>query len=252
MIGARARLAAGARHRRASGENFLASDAMALAGVTDQIVYLEEGDVVDLQLGKHWISGAARRRPLPHRAARGAHRARAHRRRRARARTATTCRRRSSSSRAPSPTRWTRVNGIIARAVRRRRATASSRTSTGADPRLRHQLLRRLASRSYWLESIAKIPTSVEVASEYRYRDSVPNPRTLVVTITPERRDRRHARRAEARARARHGAHADDLQRRDQRDGARVRARLTSRAPASRSASRRPRPSRRSSSACSC
>jgi len=39
------------------GENFLASDAMALAGVTDQIVYLEEGDVVDVQLGKHWING---------------------------------------------------------------------------------------------------------------------------------------------------------------------------------------------------
>jgi glucosamine--fructose-6-phosphate aminotransferase (isomerizing) len=37
------------------GENFLASDAMALAGVTDQIVYLEEGDVVDLQLGKYWV-----------------------------------------------------------------------------------------------------------------------------------------------------------------------------------------------------
>ncbi|HEX3139349.1 MAG TPA: glutamine--fructose-6-phosphate transaminase (isomerizing), partial [Rhizobacter sp.] len=36
----------------------------------------------------------------------------------------------------------------------------------------------------YWLESIAKVPVSVEVASEYRYRDSVPNPRTLVVTIT--------------------------------------------------------------------
>ena len=40
---------------KAGGENFLASDAMALAGVTDQIVYLEEGDVVDLQLGKHWV-----------------------------------------------------------------------------------------------------------------------------------------------------------------------------------------------------
>ena len=39
-----------------AGENFLASDAMALAGVTDQIVYLEEGDVVDLQLGKTWIT----------------------------------------------------------------------------------------------------------------------------------------------------------------------------------------------------
>jgi glutamine---fructose-6-phosphate transaminase (isomerizing) len=36
-------------------ENFLASDAMALAGVTDQIVYLEEGDLVDIQLGKYWI-----------------------------------------------------------------------------------------------------------------------------------------------------------------------------------------------------
>src|SRR5690606_37055408 len=36
----------------------------------------------------------------------------------------------------------------------------------------------------YWLESIAGIPTQVEVASEYRYRTSVPNPRTLVVTIT--------------------------------------------------------------------
>ena len=36
-------------------EHFLASDAMALAGVTDQIVYLEEGDVVDVQLGKYWL-----------------------------------------------------------------------------------------------------------------------------------------------------------------------------------------------------
>jgi len=36
----------------------------------------------------------------------------------------------------------------------------------------------------YWLESIAGIPTTVEIASEYRYRDSVPDPRTLVVTIT--------------------------------------------------------------------
>ena len=38
---------------KADSENFLASDAMALAGVTDQIVYLEEGDLVDIQLGKY-------------------------------------------------------------------------------------------------------------------------------------------------------------------------------------------------------
>ena len=32
------------------GENFLASDALALAGTTDRIIFLEEGDVVDLDL----------------------------------------------------------------------------------------------------------------------------------------------------------------------------------------------------------
>ena len=36
----------------------------------------------------------------------------------------------------------------------------------------------------YWLESIAKLPTSVEIASEYRYRASVPNPKQLIVTIS--------------------------------------------------------------------
>jgi glucosamine--fructose-6-phosphate aminotransferase (isomerizing) len=36
----------------------------------------------------------------------------------------------------------------------------------------------------YWLEEIAGIPCSVEVASEYRYRASVANPKTLVVTIS--------------------------------------------------------------------
>jgi glutamine---fructose-6-phosphate transaminase (isomerizing) len=36
----------------------------------------------------------------------------------------------------------------------------------------------------YWLEGIAKIPTNVEIASEYRYRVSVPNPKQLIVTIS--------------------------------------------------------------------
>lgn len=36
----------------------------------------------------------------------------------------------------------------------------------------------------YWLEAMAAVPCSVEIASEYRYRESVPNPRTLVVTIS--------------------------------------------------------------------
>ena len=36
----------------------------------------------------------------------------------------------------------------------------------------------------YWLESLAGIPCSVEIASEYRYRDSVPDTRALVVVIS--------------------------------------------------------------------
>jgi len=36
----------------------------------------------------------------------------------------------------------------------------------------------------YWLEAIAGIPASVEVASEYRYRDAVANPKHLIVTIS--------------------------------------------------------------------
>jgi glutamine---fructose-6-phosphate transaminase (isomerizing) len=36
----------------------------------------------------------------------------------------------------------------------------------------------------YWIEQLAGLPCQVEVASEYRYRDSVPNPTTLVVAIS--------------------------------------------------------------------
>jgi len=36
----------------------------------------------------------------------------------------------------------------------------------------------------YWIEAIAKVPTAVEIASEYRYRESVPDPRQLVITIS--------------------------------------------------------------------
>lgn len=36
----------------------------------------------------------------------------------------------------------------------------------------------------YWLEAIAQIPCTVEIASEYRYRSSVANPKQLVVGIS--------------------------------------------------------------------
>ncbi len=36
----------------------------------------------------------------------------------------------------------------------------------------------------YWIEALAGIPCNVEVASEYRYRESVADPQTLVVTLS--------------------------------------------------------------------
>jgi glucosamine--fructose-6-phosphate aminotransferase (isomerizing) len=36
----------------------------------------------------------------------------------------------------------------------------------------------------YWLEEIAGVPCDVEIASEYRYRVTVPNPRTLVIGVS--------------------------------------------------------------------
>ena len=36
----------------------------------------------------------------------------------------------------------------------------------------------------YWLEGIARIPCDVEIASEYRYRDVIANPKQLIITIS--------------------------------------------------------------------
>jgi len=165
-----------------AGDHFLASDAMALAGVTDQIVYLEEGDVVDLQLGKVWItqrSPDARYVPVQ-RQVRTVH---AH-----------------SGAAELGPYRHYMQKEIFEQP----KAIADTLSAVnGISPELfgdgAYSIFKNIDSvlilacgtsyysgstAKYWLESIAKIPTSVEIASEYRYRDSVPNPRTLVVTIS--------------------------------------------------------------------
>ena len=166
-----------------AGEAFLASDAMALAGVTDQIVYLDEGDVVDLQLGgKHWITrlGANGRHEPVRRAVRTV--------------------RASSGAAELGPYRHYMQKEIFEQP----KAIADTLDAVaGISPELfgdgAYRVFEQIDSvlvlacgTSYyaglvvkhWLEGIAKLPTAVEVASEYRYRESVPNPRTLVVTIT--------------------------------------------------------------------
>ncbi len=167
-----------------SQEHFLASDAMALAGVTDQIVYLDEGDVVDIQMGKYWLvdknhkpvlpaqrpvktvvahSGAAELGPYRHYMQKEIF----------------------EQPRAIADT-LEGVDGIVPELFDGSTASAA-RVFKDIDSVLILACGTSYYSgctAKYWLESIAKIPTQVEVASEYRYRDSVPNPRTLVVTIT--------------------------------------------------------------------
>ena len=178
VVGARAGspliLGVGAEH----GEAFLASDAMALAGVTDQIVYLEEGDLVDIQLGKYWVLDKARQ-PVT-RAVKTVH---AH-----------------SGAAELGPYRHYMQKEIFEQP----RAIADTLEGIQAivpelfgpeAARVFDQIDNVLilacgtsyysgCTAKYWLEAIAKIPTQVEVASEYRYRESVPNPRTLIVTIS--------------------------------------------------------------------
>ena len=165
-------------------EHFLASDAMALAGVTDQIVYLDEGDVVDIQLGKYWLFDQAHKPVAP--AQRPVKTVLAH-----------------SGAAELGPYRHYMqkeifeqpraladtlegVDGIVPELFDGSNASAA-RVFKDIDSVLILSCGTSYYSgctAKYWLESIAKIPTQVEVASEYRYRDSVPNPRTLVVTIT--------------------------------------------------------------------
>jgi glucosamine--fructose-6-phosphate aminotransferase (isomerizing) len=160
------------------GENFLASDAMALAGTTDQIIYLEEGDVVDLQLQRCWIvddNGKSVEREV-----RTVH---AH-----------------TGAAELGPYRHYMQKEIFEQP----RAIADTLEGvTGIMPELFGEKAKDIFKKidsvlilacgtsyyagltaKYWLESIACVPVNVEIASEYRYRDSVPNPNSLVVTIS--------------------------------------------------------------------
>ena len=170
-------------------EHFLASDAMALAGVTDQIVYLDEGDLVDVQLGKYWLFDKQRKAVAP--AQRPVKTVFAH-----------------SGAAELGPYRHYMQKEIFEqpRAIADTLEGVEGITPELFDQQMNHQpganaarvfdkidsvLILACGTSSYsgytakyWIESIAKVPCNVEVASEYRYRDSVPNPNTLVVTIS--------------------------------------------------------------------
>ncbi|ABR88336.1 glucosamine--fructose-6-phosphate aminotransferase (isomerizing) [Janthinobacterium sp. Marseille] len=160
------------------GENFLASDALALAGTTDQIIYLEEGDVVDLQLQRVWIvdengkrverevktvhahTGAVELGPYRHYMQKEIF----------------------EQPRAISDT----LEGITAITP-----DIFGDKAYGIFKKIDSVLILACGTSyysgmtaKYWIEAVAGVTCNVEIASEYRYRDSVPNPNSLVVTIS--------------------------------------------------------------------
>ncbi|MDB5839141.1 MAG: glucosamine--fructose-6-phosphate aminotransferase [Herminiimonas sp.] len=160
------------------GENFLASDAMALAGTTDQIIYLEEGDVVDVQLDAVRIFDrndvAVERKAQTVNAYSGAIEL--------------------------GPYRHYMQKEIFEQP---RAITDTLQGVLGFTPDLfganAEEVFRDIdaiqilacgtsyysgMTARYWLETIAGIPTNVEIASEYRYRRPAVNPRALVVVIS--------------------------------------------------------------------
>ena len=159
-------------------ENFLASDAMALAGTTDQIIYLEEGDVVDIQRSFVAITDSndvAVERKV--------HTVNAY-----------------SGSIELGPYRHYMQKEIFEQP---RAITDTLEGVVGFDPDLfgadagaifgKIDSILILAcgtsyysgmTAKYWLESVAGIPTNIEVASEFRYRKPAVNPNALVVVIS--------------------------------------------------------------------
>jgi glucosamine--fructose-6-phosphate aminotransferase (isomerizing) len=160
------------------GENFLASDAIAVAGVTNQIVYLEDGDVADVQMHRHWIVDRHGQR-----ADRAVHTVAAH------------------SAAADLGLYQHYMQKEIFEQPRAVADTLQDITSImpelfgdGAYRQMAqvdsvlllacggsyHAAL----TASYWIEALANLPVRIEIASEYRYREAFSHPNTLVVAVS--------------------------------------------------------------------
>lgn len=158
-----------------------ASDAMALAGVTDRIVFLAEGDVAEIRSDACRVWGRSEQEFIPvERPERIVHA--------------------YSGAADLGLYRHYMQKEIfeqpraIADTLEGVSAFTPSLFGEGAEDVFRD--VRRLLfiacgtsfyaalTAKYWVESISGIPCDVEIASEYRYRTSVADPSTLVVTIS--------------------------------------------------------------------
>ncbi len=163
------------------GEMFAASDTMALAGETNRFIYLEDGDVADLRQDSYAIYSHQGQRFLP--VEREVRQVEAF-----------------SNAVELGPYRHYMQKEIFEQpraiadtleAVGEVKASLFGEQAQEVFENVERVLMiacgtsyyAALTSK-YWLEAIAGIPCDVEIASEYRYRKSVPNPKTLVVTIS--------------------------------------------------------------------
>ena len=163
------------------GEMFAASDTMALAGETNRFIYLEDGDVADLRQDSYAIYSHQGQRFLP--VEREVRQVEAF-----------------SNAVELGPYRHYMQKEIFEQpraiadtleAVGEVKASLFGEQAQEVFENVERVLMiacgtsyyAALTSK-YWLEAIAGIPCDVEIASEYRYRKSVPNPNTLVVTIS--------------------------------------------------------------------
>jgi len=163
------------------GENFLASDTSALLQVTKHVTYLEEGDVVAIRRDGYRIvdaTGSAVERPVVES---------------------------QLSADAVELGQYTHYMqkeifeqpGAIANTLEM--VTGGNALSPGLFGADAHEIFERTKQVSiiacgtsyhsgmvakYWIEQLAGLPCQVEVASEYRYRDAVVQPDTLLVTIS--------------------------------------------------------------------
>ncbi|HEX5094035.1 MAG TPA: glutamine--fructose-6-phosphate transaminase (isomerizing) [Burkholderiales bacterium] len=160
------------------GEMFLASDALALAGTTERIAYLEEGDVAEIDLRGFRVRDASDREA----------------RREVRPVKATATRVELGPYRHFMQKEIFEQPGAVA-------DTLEGIETVTAAPFGRHAARELRGAKSvlvlacgtsyyaglvakYWIESLAGLPTQVEIASEYRYRDSVPDRGALVVAVS--------------------------------------------------------------------
>lgn len=164
------------------GENMVASDAMAVAGVAERVAYLREGDVVDItpetwQVYERAADGTfapAERETHAVTAYAGAVELGPYRHfmqkeifEQPRAVSDTL-----EGVAGIAPTLFGKGAEEVFRKIRRLLFVACGTSYYAA------------LEAKYWIEELAGMPVDVEIASEYRYRVSVPDPATLVVTVS--------------------------------------------------------------------